>query len=128
MPGKLSLLQQRMHYWLKKHFILNVFYLQHTKAQLEKSWQAAASRLACQRQLCQINADQYAINMQLKELGKQCVAIQDHQYGSSLAAVCVTLQAFLLFEKTIEVYLFLSLLHCIILMFLLTLIESSCWR
>ena len=79
------------------------WYLQHSEEQWEKSWQAEESRLARKRQRCHFNADLHAINMQLDELNRQLAAMRGGQYGSSLAAARVTSQAFLQFEKTIEV-------------------------
>ena len=79
------------------------WYLRHTDEQWETSWRAEENRLGRQRQRCQFNADLHAINVQLDELSRQLAAMRTGQYGSSLAAARVTSQAFLQFEKTIEV-------------------------
>ena len=80
--------------------------MKRAEVEWERSWKAEEVRLGRQLQRCQFNADLHAIHVQLDELSRQLAAMSQGitgQYGSSLAAVKVTSEAFLQFEKTIQV-------------------------
>ena len=78
------------------------WYLRSRRESWELAWQRQHASLAKQKQRCQFNADLHQIQIQLDDLSRQLSAMKG-QYGSSLAMSKVTSQAFVQFEKTIEV-------------------------
>ncbi|XP_063235498.1 titin isoform X2 [Bacillus rossius redtenbacheri] len=67
----------------------------------EAAWAERRLRLEQHGQLCRFDADLHQINATLADLGRQLETIRG-QYGESLAGARATSQAFVYFEKTIE--------------------------
>jgi DNA repair ATPase RecN len=69
----------------------------------EQSWQQRKEQLEHHLQRCQFDADLQQLNAQLGELSAQLSRVRG-QLGESLASAKANTQAFVAFEKTIEVY------------------------
>lgn len=72
----------------------------------ETSWNQRKDTLDQHRQLCQFNTDLHQINETLDDLSRQLAGVKG-QYGESIASAKATSLAFVYFEKTIEVNLFM---------------------
>ena len=73
----------------------------------ENQWRQRRDSLEAQRQLCQFDTDLHQINDTLDDLSNQLDDMKG-KYGESLAAAKATSQAFVYFEKTVDVRLFRS--------------------
>ncbi|XP_046998678.1 muscle M-line assembly protein unc-89 isoform X3 [Schistocerca americana] len=67
----------------------------------ESAWTDRKLQIEQHRQLCQFDSDLHQINATLNDLSRQLDAIKG-QYGESLVSAKATSQAFVYFEKTIE--------------------------
>lgn len=76
-------------------------YLNQKREEFEVESTEKKLRLDQHRQLCQFDEDLKEINNTLSDLNDQLISIRG-QYGESLSAAKATSQAFVFFEKTIE--------------------------
>ncbi|GIY10873.1 hypothetical protein CEXT_514601 [Caerostris extrusa] len=72
------------------------------KLNFEKSWDEFKYKLEQHNQLCIFFRDMHLINKQIEDLNSQLTSIRQ-SYGESLPSAMHTSQAFLQFEKTIEI-------------------------
>ncbi|KAF8795362.1 Muscle M-line assembly protein unc-89 like protein [Argiope bruennichi] len=72
------------------------------KSSFEKAWDEFKYKLEQHNQLCIFFRDMHLINKQIEDLNSQLASIRQ-SYGDSLPSAMHTSQAFLQFEKTIEI-------------------------
>jgi archaellum component FlaC len=74
-----------------------------TKEQVwERSWEERRAQLEQHLQRCQFDSDLHQLNQQLADLANQLGRVKG-QFGESLATARANAQAFIAFERTIEV-------------------------